>query len=138
MRSIPSVLRTVQIPAELSVTALAGAKPCLLAPVASDDPSVPLLRFGPQGELGRILHKLVEDASRGNIGSGTDADAAVRSHLELLLREASQKLSGDASSRPYAELKDSFSFLDWHSRTEIAIAEGSARLRGLLQIRSPA
>jgi ATP-dependent exoDNAse (exonuclease V) beta subunit len=125
MKSIPSVLRTVRIPAELSVTALAGARPCLLAPVASDDPSVPLLRLGPQAELGHILHKLVEDASRGNMGSGTDADVVVRSHLEFLLREASQKLSGDASSRPYAKLKDSFSFLDWHSRTEIAIAEAA-------------
>jgi hypothetical protein len=130
MKLIPSVLRAVRIPAELSVTALAGARPCLLAPVASDDPSVPLLRLGPQAELGRILHKLVEDASRGNIGSGTDADAVVRSHLELLLREASQKLSGDASSRPYAELKDSFSFLDWHSRTEIAIAEAALDCAG--------
>jgi hypothetical protein len=129
VKSIPSVLQTVRIPAELSVTALAGARPCLLAPVAFDDPSVPLLRLGPQAELGRILHRLVEDASRGEITSSTDADAAVRSHLDFLLREARQRLSNDAFSRPYAELKDSFSFLDWHSRTEIAIAEAGLDYR---------
>jgi hypothetical protein len=123
VRSIPSVLQTVRIPAELSVTALAGARPCLLAPVACDDLSIPLLRLGPQAELGRILHKLVEDAGRGRIVPGGDTDAAVRSHLEFLLRERQQELCRDDFSRAYADLKTSFSFLEWHSRTEIAIAE---------------
>jgi hypothetical protein len=46
LKVIPSVLQTVRIPAELSVMALAGARPCSLAPVAFDDPSVPLFRLG--------------------------------------------------------------------------------------------
>ena len=58
-------------------------------------------------------------------------DAVVRSRPRIVAsRSASQKLSGDAFSRPYAELKDHISFLDWHSRTEIAIAEAALDYAG--------
>src|ERR1700691_3452098 len=119
---MPAVLGAVRIPAELSVTALAGAHPCLLAP-ASGDPSVASLHLGPQAELGRILHRLVEDAGRGRMGPVVDPDAMVRSRLEVLLRECQRELCKDAFSKAYANLKESFSFLEWHSPTEIAIAE---------------
>ena len=123
MRLLPSPVQTVRIPAELSVTALTGARPCLLAPVASDGLPVPLLRLGPQAELGSVLHKLLEDAGRGRIVPGGDADAAVRAHFDVLLRERQQELCRDAFSKAYADLNRSFSFLEWHSRTEIAIAD---------------
>ena len=123
MRLLPSPVQTVRIPAELSVTALTGARPCLLAPVASDGLPVPLLRLGPQAELGSVLHRLVEDAGRGRIVPLGGADAAVRSHIDVLLRERQQNLCTDAFSKAYADLHRSFSFLEWHSRTEIAIAQ---------------
>lgn len=127
---MPAVLGAVRIPTELSVTALAGAHPCLLAPAASGDPSVASLHLGPQAELGRILHRLVEDAGRGRMGHVVDADAMVRSRLEVLLRECQRELCKDAFSKAYADLKESFSFLEWHSRTEIAIAEATRMLSG--------
>lgn len=127
MKLIPAPLGAVPIPAEVSVTALAGARPCLLVPTTSGEASVPLLRLGPQAELGRILHKLVEDAGRGRMNASDDADEAVRAHFEVLLRETRLELNKDSFSKPYADLKEAFSFLDWHSRTEIAIAE-AARL----------
>ncbi len=123
MKLIPAPLGAVPIPAEVSVTALAGARPCLLVPATSGDVSVPLLRLGPQAELGRILHKLVEDAGRARMSAAEDADEAVRSHFDVLLRETQTELNKNAFSKPYADLREAFLFFDWHSRTEIAIAE---------------
>jgi hypothetical protein len=123
VKLIPAPLGAVLIPAEVSVTALAGARPCLLVPATSGDVSIPLLRLGPQAELGRILHKLVEDAGRGRMSASDDADAAVREHFEVLIRERQLELNKDPFSKPYADLREAFSFFDWHSRTETAIAE---------------
>jgi hypothetical protein len=123
VRLLPPPVQSIGIPTELSVTALTETRPCLLAPVAYEDPSVPLLHLGPQAELGSILHKLVEDAGRGKILSSGDTLTAVRSHFDMLLRKREEELRRDAFSRIYADLERSFSFLDWHSRTEIAISE---------------
>jgi hypothetical protein len=70
------------------------------------------------------LHKLVEDAGRGRL-SGANADGAVRARFEALLRESQKKVSEDTSSNAFADLKKCFSFVEWHSRTEIAIAEAT-------------
>ena len=123
VKLIPRPLRSVQIPNELPVTTLAAARPCLLAPVASEAPSIPSLCAGPQAVLGRILHKLVEDAARGRIHSDSDDDGAVRSRLEWLLHDSQREVHKGSFSKAFANLKECFSFNDWHSRTEIAIAE---------------
>lgn len=129
MRSLPPLIQNVRIPTALSVTALTGARPCLLAPVAREDPSVPLLRLGPEAELGSILHELVEDAGRGKIQVSGDAVTAAMSHFQVLLSKREEELRQDPFSKTYADLERSFSFFQWHSRTEIAIAE-AARMLG--------
>ncbi len=84
---LPPSTMTVRAPASFGPSQLAGGGGCLLR-LALQGSSPDLLTAHPAAELGRAFHRLLELASRGQVGEMGDPEAHLLDVLDALLAEA--------------------------------------------------
>jgi hypothetical protein len=125
---LPAVVDTVEIPRLLSPTSLSKALECCLsaALTATVRPGE-RLPPDPKAILGTVFHQLVECAVNGQLDTGPDSSAAIRTTLNRLLCEKERYLASTDLAH-YVPLSETITFLEFLDRRARAIANAKRHL----------
>jgi RecB family exonuclease len=114
VKSLPAPLTTVRVPELFSPSQLASGDRCRLrAVLGSSWENEPSLNSHPAAETGRVFHRLLELAARGQIPRKGSAEEDVLRSLNEILTEAHRRLAKDAATRVFADLSQTVSRLVW-------------------------
>lgn len=120
MTQIPPPLAHCRAPVIFSPSELAVGDQCLLRCLLGSVRDVPTLGAHPAAELGRVLHRLLEMAARGQVvRSGTSAEDAQRA-LDALLDAADRRLETTWPNDP-PRLRQILSPLAWRRKLRVIL-----------------
>ena len=126
---LPPPIDEVEIPTYFSPSNLSVSGGCLLnAVLGSCRNGVSPLIQHPKAELGTVLHRLLEMASKGAIERKDCVARDVEDALEFLLSETKERLSTDPLRCIYADLKKTMSKLEWTKKTRMLVDAATKRL----------
>jgi RecB family exonuclease len=125
------LIETVEAPEYFSPSQIAFGDECLLRVVLGSSWDVPRLSSHPSAELGKLLHRLLERAVRGEIERRGELNDDLHRTLSEMLQEARDRLEADVETAAYADLSSRFPPLIWRKkmRTAIDVAAEFYRLR---------
>src|SRR5438128_649035 len=104
LRLLPPVLRTVEIPASLSVTRLASSGDCRLKAILPPS-AYPNWPPSPEAAFGRIVHSLLDLAAKGQIQSSGGDARPIESALDELLRQGDMRLASTPIRPQYTDIR---------------------------------
>jgi RecB family exonuclease len=126
---LPGPLVGCEVPPAFAPSQLAFGKDCLLRAVLGSNRDLPALNAHPTAELGRVFHKLLEMAVRGEISrEGSTAHDAERV-LERLLEEGDARLAKTFPTEP-PRLRELFPPLVWRRKRRLALDLAERYLSG--------
>jgi hypothetical protein len=115
MTPLPEPLARCRVPAVFSPSQLAFGEQCLLRAVLGSTRDLPSLTTHPAAALGRVFHRLLEMALRGEIPrSGTPGEDAERTLDYLLDAEDARVATASPAARP--RLREVFPPLTWRRK----------------------
>ena len=129
MTLLPEALERCRVPTVFSPTQLALAEHCLLRAVLGSSRDVPVLTSHPLAALGRVFHRVLELAVRGEIPrAGTPSEDAQRT-LDRLIDEEEVRL---ATAWPHAtpRLRELLAPLQWRQRRRAVLDLAEKYLAG--------
>jgi hypothetical protein len=130
LKDLPEPIAEVEIPETFSVSEVASTQGCLFRMVLSRiSETVASLPTNPAGELGRVLHALLEMAVQGRITCNDSPANGVENALDDLLREARDRLERDPLKKAYADLPKTMTPLVWARKRRI-IVDAALRFLG--------
>lgn len=122
MKPLPPPINTIMVPEYFSPSQLASGDTCLLrAVVGSSHGDVPSLSSHPAAEIGRVFHRLLELAARGQIPRSGSTEADVGRCLDELLANARWRLARDPETEAYADLSRTVAPLVWFQKTSMVV-----------------
>lgn len=120
LTGLPPLFDEIVVPSHFSVTQLAFGGDCLLRAAAPASVS-PEFQVSPESELGRVLHTLMEMASRGLIHRRHNDRRDLEDALDTLLSEAQDRLAAAPQTESFADLRHAFSTREWEHRRGAAL-----------------
>lgn len=121
MRDLPPPIETVRVPEYFSPSQIAFGDECLLRVVLGSSRDVARLTSHPAAELGRLFHRLLEWAVRGEIERRGELYDDLHRTLKELLKAATDRLEADHTAAAYADLGSLFPPLVWRKKVRTAI-----------------
>jgi RecB family exonuclease len=126
---LPDPLARCRVPVAFSPSQLAFGEQCLLRAVLGSTRDLPTLRAHPAAALGRVFHKLLERAVRGEIPrTGTPSEDAERA-LDRLLDEEDLRLAATWPGDP-PRLREVFAPLIWRRKRRVVLDLAEKYLSG--------
>jgi RecB family exonuclease len=127
VRPLPPPVDRVVVPEFFSPSQLAHGETCFLRVALGSDELAPTLRTHPAAEIGRLSHRLLERAVRGDIERrGTPEEDLARAFDELVEQTRNQLLA-DPETAAFADLPSTMSPLDWRKKRR-AVLDVAAEL----------
>jgi hypothetical protein len=130
VKKLPPAVGRVTIPEYFSPSQIAYGEECLLRIVLGSTWTAPRLNSHPSAQLGRIFHRLLERAVRGEMERRGELHDDLSHALSKILEEARSELASDPTAAAYADLSVIMPPLVWRRkvRTVIDIAAELYRL----------
>jgi RecB family exonuclease len=126
---IPTPLSQCGVPEVFSPSQLASGSTCLLRTVLGSARELPALTAHPAAAIGKVFHKLLELAVRGQVERASSPSEDVRRALERLLDEEQARVSRNWAA-PAPQLRAVFPPLVWRRKQRVVLDLAEAYLTG--------